>query len=206
MDAALLYVGDPMCSWCWGFSPELVSLASRFGLGVEVVVGGLRPGPAAQPLNDRLRGFLANEWERIADATGQPFDRSTLDRAGWVYDTEVADRAVVAARTLDPSLAFPMFERVQRAFYAEAVDVTDPAVHPRLGAEVGLEPDALADLLASPENRSRTWEDFGQARRLGATGFPSLFLRRRREAVVLTRGYRPADRLAPRLSELLSAG
>ena len=45
----LIYVGDPMCSWCWGFAPEIESLADDYP--IEVVVGGLRPGPSAQPLD-----------------------------------------------------------------------------------------------------------------------------------------------------------
>lgn len=205
MDVAFLYVGDPMCSWCWGFSPELSELADRFALPIEVVVGGLRPGPAAQPLDERLREFLGLEWQRIADATGQPFDLRALEREGWVYDTEVADRAVVAGRDLDPHRAFPLFERIQRAFYAEGVDVTDPAVHPSLAAQVGLDPETFAVRLAAEEIIAETWVDFRRARALGATGFPTLLLRRGEEAVPLTRGYRPADRLAPHIEELLAA-
>jgi len=74
----LIYVGDPMCSWCWGFAPEIAALAEQFP--VEVVVGGLRPGPLAQPLEDGLAGFLAQHWFEIAEQTGQPFDISFLDR------------------------------------------------------------------------------------------------------------------------------
>src|SRR3990167_5669901 len=29
MQARLLYVMDPMCSWCWGFAPVLESLAEQ---------------------------------------------------------------------------------------------------------------------------------------------------------------------------------
>ncbi|MFQ5523922.1 MAG: DsbA family protein, partial [Acidimicrobiia bacterium] len=42
MITKLIYVGDPMCSWCWGFAPEIEDLADEYP--VEVVVGGLRPG------------------------------------------------------------------------------------------------------------------------------------------------------------------
>ena len=29
MDARLLYVMDPMCSWCWGFAPVVEALATQ---------------------------------------------------------------------------------------------------------------------------------------------------------------------------------
>jgi len=44
--AHLLYVADPMCSWCWGFAPVIADICAAFGdrLPVRPVMGGLRPG------------------------------------------------------------------------------------------------------------------------------------------------------------------
>ena len=47
--ATLHYVGDPMCSWCWGLSAELKQIAlhcQKQGIGFSVTMGGLRPGGA----------------------------------------------------------------------------------------------------------------------------------------------------------------
>ena len=47
MSARLLYVMDPMCSWCWGFAPvaeALVKQAQAVGVEMHLVVGGLRTG------------------------------------------------------------------------------------------------------------------------------------------------------------------
>ena len=39
----LLYFADPMCSWCYGFGPELDGLLrERADLRVQLVMGGLR--------------------------------------------------------------------------------------------------------------------------------------------------------------------
>ena len=42
----LLYVADPMCSWCYGFSPVIGAVAGHFGdrLPVRLLMGGLRAG------------------------------------------------------------------------------------------------------------------------------------------------------------------
>ena len=45
----LIYVGDPMCSWCWGMAPALQAFAAHAlqqELAFSVVLGGLRPGGA----------------------------------------------------------------------------------------------------------------------------------------------------------------
>jgi putative protein-disulfide isomerase len=39
----LIFAGDPMCSWCYGFVPELKALAERHpGLPLTILVGGVR--------------------------------------------------------------------------------------------------------------------------------------------------------------------
>ena len=120
----LIYVGDPMCSWCWGFAPEIEALAGDHP--VEVVVGGLRPGPSAQPLDDRMADFLRSHWVEIQERTGQPFDTNFLERRdGWVYDTEPAAIAVTQMRERNEPATLDYFSNVQRAFYAEGKDVTD---------------------------------------------------------------------------------
>lgn len=169
----LIYVGDPMCSWCWGFAPEIESLSHDHL--VEVVVGGLRPGPMAQVLDDAMAGFLRKHWVEIADRTGQPFDTSFLERRdGWLYDTEPAAIAVTRFREAFPSQTLDYFTTVQRAFYAEGRDVTDFPALAELAADFGVDRGDFADSLQTDEARQVAWDDFGRARNWGISGFPTL--------------------------------
>lgn len=170
--SGLLYVGDPMCSWCWGFAPEIESLAEQWH--VEVVVGGLRPGPMAQPL-DELASFLAREWSVIAERTGQPFDTSFLDRRGdWVYDTEPAAIAVTQMRLRHPDRALEYFTTVQGAFYAEGCDVTDFGVLAELAGGFQVDVAEFRDAVETDEAKAAAWGDFTRARNWGINGFPTL--------------------------------
>jgi putative protein-disulfide isomerase len=44
----LLYIADPLCSWCYGFAPVINELRERFEgrLPVRLLMGGLRAGNA----------------------------------------------------------------------------------------------------------------------------------------------------------------
>ncbi len=195
-----VYVGDPMCSWCWGFAPVLDELRNSFTIPIRLVAGGLRPGPAAETLDDRLRRFLAHHWEEVGERTGQPFDLSFLERDdGWVYDTELADTAVVTMRELNEAEALRFFARLQRAFYAEGTDITDPAAYPELLDGFDVDADRFVAMLLSADLRAKTWADFGEARRLGASGFPTLLLDEGDRMVVASPGYVPAETLIPAL-------
>ena len=48
-----------------------------------------------------------------------------------------------------------------------------------------------------------TYTDFGKARGLGATGFPSLYLQADDDIYQVSRGYAPAEMLEPALSKFI---
>ena len=198
----LIYVGDTMCSWCWGFAPEIESLAED--LPVEVVVGGLRPGPMAQPLEDRMADFLRHHWVEIAERTGQPFDTDFLDRRDdWVYDTEPAAIAVAQVREMNEPRTLDYFTDVQMAFYGEGQDVTDFDVLTTLTAGYDIDQEAFSTAVTSDEAKTRAWNDFSRARNWGISGFPTLVgeLDDGRLAL-LARGWSPADTIRDRIRNI----
>ena len=202
-DLELIYVGDPMCSWCWGFAPVLEALDRRFAMPIRVVTGGLRPGPAAAELDDTLRATLRHHWEAVAAATGQPFDHKGLDREGWRYDTMVPDTAVVTMRHFAEDETLQFFTRLQRAFYAEALDITDTRVVGSLLEGGSVDPTAFLELLTSEEMHQATLVDFAVAQKLGVTGFPTLLLRDGDATYLVTRGYAPLEPIDEGLSEFV---
>ena len=51
----LIYVMDPMCSWCYAFQPELEDfLQTQSSLDVSWVMGGLAPD-STDPMDESLK-------------------------------------------------------------------------------------------------------------------------------------------------------
>ena len=193
-DSELIYVGDPMCSWCWGIAPELETLVDAHPeLPLSIVVGGLRPGPNAQTVGPELAGYLADHWEEVERRSGQPFDRTLLDRHGWLYDTEPACRAVVVMRELAPHETFRFFQRLQQAFYAEGRAVWDPAIYGELIEGFDVDPGDFLEAFGSQDAVRATWQDFSLARSWGINGFPTIVLRQGSTGRIIARGYTTAD-------------
>ncbi len=121
---AVHYIGDPMCSWCWGISPT-VSAVEAFceaeGIEFSVTMGGLRVG-GGDPWNEAFKGFLRNEWRHIAQTTGQPFGFTLLEAPHFDYDTEPSCRAVATVKLLQfrdhlpNSTVLKFFSAVQHKF------------------------------------------------------------------------------------------
>jgi putative protein-disulfide isomerase len=191
----LIYIADPMCSWCYGFGPELSALMQGLPeLPVEVVVGGLRPYNT-QPLDEELRTTLLSHWHKVAEKTGLPFKDDALTREGFIYNTEPACRAVVAARKLAPASALAVFQAIQRAFYAGGMDVTRADVLAEIGAatltSLGVPTDGAAfeAVLTSEETILATHDDFALTQKWGVSGFPTLVLERDGKLDLVTSGY-----------------
>jgi putative protein-disulfide isomerase len=192
-DSELIYVGDPMCSWCWGIAPELELLTEAHPeLPLRIVVGGLRPRPNAQTVGPELAGYLAHHWEEVERRSGQPFDRTLLDRHGWLYDTEPSCRAVVVMRELAPHETFRFFKRLQRAFYAEGLSVWDPEIYGELLNGFDVDRDTFLEVFGAQDSVRATWQDFSLARSWGINGFPTIVFRQGSTGQIIARGYTTA--------------
>ncbi|MCW3148968.1 DsbA family protein [Stutzerimonas stutzeri] len=204
MSARLIYVMDPMCSWCWGFAPVLQVLAEQARVSdvpLTLVVGGLRREHAAMDQAGRVRTL--SYWQAVHEATGQPFNFDAGLPEGLVYDTEPACRALVAARSLEPSCVWPLAQLIQQAFYAEGRDVTLPAQLVELAEAAGIPRIEFAECFDSPDCRTATAGDFAWAQNLGIAGFPTLLAQRHGQLALLTNGYQPQELLAPLLARWL---
>ncbi len=204
MHARLLYVMDPMCSWCWGFAPVLESLAEQAaaaGVGLQLVLGGLRRDGVAIDAAARVR--YLGYWQAVNASTGQLFNFEAGLPEGLVYDTEPACRALVTARSLAPDMVWPLTQLIQRAFYTEGVDVTRASVLVELAERAGIPRIVFAEAFDSVEQRAATAADVSWVQDLGIAGFPTLLAERNGQLALLTNGYQPLEVLQPLLARWL---
>jgi putative protein-disulfide isomerase len=194
----LIYFADPMCSWCYGFSPVIEQIRMAYGraLPIRVVMGGLRPGTET-PMTAEARSQVVGHWNHVREASGLPFDPAVLDRDEFVYDTDPAARAVVVARREGEGLAIRYLAAAQRAFYAERRDVTSAEVLGDLAAELGLHRGAFLDVWNTEEAKQETWRDYAISQGAGVSGFPTLVGGPNDQGVfgVVTRGYAPGEQV-----------
>ena len=206
----LVYVGDPMCSWCYGFGKELSAvLAAEPEISLEIVVGGLRAG-GTEVLDAAGKQFRLTHWARVEDASGLPFNREALmARKDFVYDTEPICRAVVAARILAPEAPLlDVFRALQRAFYVDGLDTTDPTTLASVTAlaltELGspATTEEVLQIYQSPATVEETRDDFRKARALGINSFPALLMEVDGSYYPITPGYASAGEVMANIKAL----
>ncbi|MCK9454683.1 MAG: DsbA family protein [Sulfurimonas sp.] len=196
--AELFYVGDPMCSWCWGMSEELRKIqefCTKEGIKFSVILGGLRIG-GGDAWNEHFRGFLRNEWQNIHKKTGQKFVYSILELKEFNYDTLPACLSVYIVKKIlkdkddNSSTVLGFFSKIQERFYAKGLDPTRLEFYHDICREFNIDIDEFEKHFNSKEMRKELESDFALAGKLGARGMPSLIYVKENRVINSSYGYK----------------
>ena len=205
-DKELIYVADPMCSWCWGFSPVMEHIVPmlRDRAAIRVLPGGLRTD-IREPLSAHEVDMIMGEWGKIAKQTGQPFDFEQPLDTQYVYDTGPSCRALSLMIRERPACGLDYLKSLQQAFYVGRRDLKDPQVLADYAQKFGLARGDFLDKLEQASTREAFDADVHFVRRCGIEGFPSVLLRTGPRIQRLTVGYQPFEVLQPHLKRWLEA-
>ncbi len=205
--AQLIYVHDPMCSWCWGFRPTLTALIDSLPPAIQVLrlLGGL----AAD--NDEVMEYALQErlqatWRRIQEhipGTEFNFDfwRACVPRRS----TYPACRAVIAARDLDPEKEDAMILAIQTAYYTRALNPSDTAVLERLASGIGLHAERFSEKLRAASVEKTLQQEIALTRAMGVHSFPALLLRQGEGDRPIPIDYRHADNMLDSIQRFLES-
>ena len=199
MNARLYYIADPMCSWCWGFSSVIDAIEPRLRPDIELqlILGGLAPD-SDQPMDEATKRYVQNAWHAVEARTQAQFNHEFWDRAQPRRSTWPACRAVLAAAKKSRE----MFRAIQRAYYLEARDPSDPKVLHTLAAELGFDATLFAQEMEAESTHSTLREHFSLRDELGVRGYPSLVFEREGNYTPLTYGYSELEDINARLHPL----
>jgi putative protein-disulfide isomerase len=207
MTNAIVYIGDPMCSWCWGFAPVINSIHNDFKneAPLSIVLGGLHAYDDFSMSAD-YKSNIRHHWEDVNKATGAVFDYHFFDRDNFILDTEPACRAVVTARQIKPDIVLSFYETISRSFYSKNKDTTSLKTFKELAENFNIDPDEFDQRFNSEQVKVETNGDFQFSKKLGVTGFPTLLAKEGENLALLTAGYQSYQDLQPIIKEWLNNG
>ncbi|GAA2831953.1 putative DsbA family dithiol-disulfide isomerase [Aminobacter aminovorans] len=173
---------DVLCPWSYIAKRRLEAASALAGAPIEIVwrsfelspEGGPIPGDSAADMIRQWRGDAAEA--RIAQITALGAAEGTkldLENARPVnsFDAHRLVHLGAAAGKADA-----VMERLLRAYHSEAENIAVTGVLNRLGREAGLDPRAVADLLAGEEFVDAVRADKRLAIERGISGVPVMVL------------------------------
>lgn len=176
MEKTLIYVHDPMCSWCWGFEPVRKKLFDALDTSVNIkrFVGGLAPD-SSDPMPLQMQTMLQNTWRKIEQTIpGTTFNYNFWEQCQPRRSTYPSNRAVLAAKLQKPEYDEIMTHRIQQAYYVEAKNPSDDSVLIELARDIGLDAEKFTLDLNSEKVQNMLQQELMYTRNLGLNSFPSL--------------------------------
>jgi predicted DsbA family dithiol-disulfide isomerase len=174
---------DVVCPWCYVGKRRLESAAAQFGEPVEVEFKSFELDPSAPRLrqgsvreqlqakygwSDEQVEAMQARIKGIGEAEGLDL-RVEETKRGNSFD---AHRLLHLAK--ERGVQTELKERLMRAYFTETEPIGDPEVLARLAVEVGLDPDEVAEVLASDRYSAEVRDDEHTAGRIGINGVPFL--------------------------------
>jgi len=205
MIVQLIYVIDPMCSWCWAFRSVTEQLKDKHpDLAWQYIMGGLAPD-SDLPMPEQMQQGIQSIWRQIEGTTGTKFNYDFWSQNTPRRSTYPACRAVITAEEIAPGSALKMIDAIQKAYYLNAQNPSDLAILTTLAESIDLDSMLFSEKIRSTEIKHKLQQHLSYAQQLGAQGFPSLYLQINEQVAPLALGYTQIDRVEERLESILES-
>ncbi|WP_293266360.1 DsbA family protein [Neptunomonas sp.] len=202
----LLYIMDPMCSWCWAFSPTIDAIKQQFpNLPITYVMGGLA-ADSESTMPAEQQEAIQSIWSQIEAKTGTRFNHDFWTKCTPRRSTWQACRAILAAENIQSGAAPGMARAIQHAYYLEAKNPSDNATLIALAESLGIDPSEFSKQLNSTSIQQEFEENLRVSQQLDVSGFPALRLLEGQQATRVSDGYSSPDDVIKRLNNTLKAG
>jgi putative protein-disulfide isomerase len=190
----LHYVYDPLCGWCYGFSPVISKIRHTYlhKVRFEVISGGLAIGPRAAPVKEAygyIKGALPVVENRTGVRFGDKFRQNILEEGTYVYNSDPPNTAMTVFKEFRPEEAIAFAHDMQTAFFYEGKSLNDLSTYIKLIEKYAIDPTEFSRRFSLPEYAGKTQQEYALAQQLGVNGFPTLILETPERLIVLSRGY-----------------
>lgn len=196
----LIYVMDPLCGWCYGFSPVMQRVYDTYKekAHFEVITGGMITGNEIGPIGV-IAPFLKKATAQVTQHTGAEFSPKFLDTIlteGTQILTSVEPSiAVQLCKTKKPDSIFSFLTALHKEIYINGLKTANINDYSRLFREMGFDESIFINDLKNKKYLTMAQQDFRKAESLGIESYPALLIRSKAGVKVIARGYVHWDQL-----------
>jgi len=190
----LIYVMDPLCGWCYGFSPVMQRVYDTYKekAHFEVITGGMITGNEIGPIGV-IAPFLKKATAQVTQHTGAEFSPKFLDTIlteGTQILTSVEPSiAVQLCKTKKPDSIFSFLTALHKEIYINGLKTANINDYSRLFREMGFDESIFINDLKNKKYLTMAQQDFRKAESLGIESYPALLIRSKAGVKVIARGY-----------------
>ncbi|MEQ8472790.1 MAG: DsbA family protein [Marinoscillum sp.] len=206
MKDEVLYLFDPLCGWCFGFSPTIVDFRNQHPeLDFRAVPGGMITGARVAPYHT-MNDYIQNAKERLESHTGTKFGKDYLNKitpSDILMDSVPPSKALVTLESFGVD-TIDAAHILQQAHFVKGKDYNDLNTYVELATTFHIEKGAFVSKYDSVEMDLAVKEAFNWVQRAGVNGFPTVILKRKDQYFLIARGFMPLDGLSQNLEAAMN--
>ncbi|TVQ92269.1 MAG: DsbA family protein [Bacteroidetes bacterium] len=202
----IIYVFDPLCGWCYGFSPVISRLKSELNSSVDfLALSGGMIKDASRIGN--LAGYIKSAYKVVENATGvkfgEKFLKEVLEDDNAIFSSIPPAKAMAVIRIQKPGNCIEIATRIQKAIYYEGIDLNDINAYAEIASEFGINPDDFIRQMNSDQIERIIQDEFKMVAGMGVKSYPTVVLRKENETKIISRGYKDFESLSAIVREAL---
>lgn len=206
--AKLLYFYDPLCGWCFGFSPVIKKLEQEFKeqIEFEAISGGMVLGDRVKPLSE-MKEYLKEAMPRLEQMTGVKFGKpylEILDEGSLMLNSELPCIAMTVFKSMSNKSSIEFASALQSALYGKGINLNEITNYQELVESFDLPWEVFRSKLEDPAYKEKTYQEFQIGQQMGIGGFPSVVLSVGKQGYLIARGYRAENELKAVIEEILT--
>jgi putative protein-disulfide isomerase len=206
--AKLLYFYDPLCGWCFGFSPVIKNLEKEFKgqIDFEAISGGMVLGERVKPLSE-MKDYLKEAMPRLEEMTGVSFGKpylEILEEGSLMLDSELPCIAMTVYKSMTNKSSIEFASTLQSTLYEKGINLNEIDNYKELSEKFDLPWEVFRSKLEDPAYKERTYQEFQIGHQMGIGGFPSVVLSIGKQGFLIARGYRPEKEMKAVIADVLS--
>ncbi len=202
-------ISDVVCPWCYLGKRRLARAIDLVPeLGIVVRWRPFRLDPTIPPEGIARADYLSRKFgsvEAVEESHRHLTERGREEGIDYRFDRIVRSPNTVDAHRLIRWSAAEgdqddMVERLFAAYFSEGLDIGDPQVLAGLAGDVGFDAGAVANRLASDDDREEVVAEIENAYRIGVSGVPCFIVDRR----VAVTGAHPSEVLVQAIEQAVA--
>ncbi|MFN3196433.1 MAG: DsbA family protein [Chlorobiota bacterium] len=206
----VLYVYDIMCGWCYGFSPVINKLYKEYNDSVdfETISGGMVTGDRVGPLSTSMSSYIKDAYKTIESRMGVEFGESyinSLDNLEKIQTSIPGSKLMTAFKSFDTKKSVPFAHELQNAIFRYGANPDSLEEILNSCDTFGVDKEKLLIISKSDKVEPVMNHDFELSRRLGVTGFPTVFIILNDEIHQIARGATKYENIKQRLESVLNS-
>lgn len=202
-----IYIYDPLCGWCYGFTPVIQQLQERDNGNMEfnILSGGMITGDNRQPFSS-MATYIQREHTNVEAMTGVKFGQAFLEKllpSEEIMDSEKPSIALTVFKQYQPENAITFAHDMQVALNYNGQSLNNDSTYRALIKKFSLPEDEFISRLHDEHYRYETNQEFQLIQNWGITGYPAAILDTGKQLYLCARGFTTLDKLEETIENIL---